>query len=179
MSRFPLLLPFVLAAPAACEEPATPPGGTGSSTPAYERVEGDSSLLGEAETPVTIGDLGPNFAACNARGTMRPRLGPEVELPVRAAPFEAAEQLDSLPAGSAFFICSRSHDQKWFGIVYGAGGAAAECGVSRPVSSRRDYQGPCASGWVPSSFVKLTAGTGAAPLPDDSGAGAPAAANGG
>ncbi|HEX8450284.1 MAG TPA: hypothetical protein VF652_11900, partial [Allosphingosinicella sp.] len=52
-----------------------------------------------------------------------------------------------------------SLDQKWFGIVFDEGGALAErCGVSEPVTRRRDYDGPCRSGWVQSAFVKVIAG---------------------
>jgi hypothetical protein len=45
------------------------------------------------------------------------------------------------------------------GIVYEeAGTLSPTCGVSSPVTSRRDYDGPCRSGWVSSAFVKLIAG---------------------
>lgn len=110
--------------------------------------------------PVRIGELGPNFAACTAAGETR-NLGEGGALPVRAAPFDTADEIGRVPAGRDFHVCSRSHDQKWFGIVYPAEGATgASCGVSRPVPERGDYQGPCSSGWVSSAFVRLTAGVG-------------------
>lgn len=140
---------------AGCERPE-PGESRGSTTPRYERVSPDLPL-DEAVRPVRIGELGANFAACNSVATIRDRAtGTEPTLTVRAAPFEAARGTDRLPPGATFFVCSRSLDQKWFGIVYETGGSAAEsCGVSRPATARRDYDGPCRSGWVSSALVKL------------------------
>lgn len=108
--------------------------------------------------PVRIGELGPSFAACNAAGAPR-NVAAGAALPVRAAPFDTAAETGRIPAGQDFHICSRSHDQKWFGVVYAAADAAdRNCGVSSPVTSRRDYAGPCRSGWVASAFVRLTSG---------------------
>lgn len=105
--------------------------------------------------PVRIGELGPNFPACNAAGVTRNLEAGQV-IPVRSAPFDTAPETGQLPAGGRFFICSRSHDQKWFGIVFG--GDLVACGLSRPVMTRQAYPGPCGSGWVSSPFVKFTAG---------------------
>lgn len=116
--------------------------------------------------PVRIGELGPNFAACSAAGTTRNLKAGEA-LPVRWAPFDTGREIGSVTARARFFICTRSHDQKWFGIVFDEGGTLAErCGVAEPVTRRRDYDGPCRSGWVQSAFVKVIAG-------GDSGPGAP------
>jgi hypothetical protein len=107
---------------------------------------------------VRIGEMGPSFGACGAAGTTR-HLDASERLPVRAAPFDASAESGAVPAGARFFICSRSHDQRWLGIVYEDGGTLAPgCGVSRPVASRRGYEGPCRSGWVSSAFVKQIAG---------------------
>lgn len=142
---------------AACGEQVAEPNAQGSTTPPYVRAEADEPLAGEV-TPVRIGDLGPNFAACNARGATRERARAGA-VPVRAAPYEPAEQIDALEQGAEFFICSRTHDQRWFGIVYDEGRRAAErCGVSAPVPRRRIYRGPCAAGWVPSTLVRLVSG---------------------
>lgn len=146
------------AALAGCGDPAADPNAQGSTTPPYVRAEADEPLLGQTVQPVRIGEQGPSFAACNARGAVRERVaaGP---VPVRAAPYEPADEIDSLPAGAEFFICSRTHDQRWFGIVYDEGGEASErCGVSAPVAARRPYQGPCAAGWVPSARTRLVSG---------------------
>lgn len=151
-----ILLPLLLTG---CGERAPEnEGRQGSTTPPYVRDDSDASLLNEAVTPVRIGELGPNFAACNGRGATRDR-APGGPVPVRSTPYEPAAAIDQLQPGSQFFICSRTHDQRWFGIVYDQGGAAAErCGVSGPVPARRDYRGPCAAGWVASARVRLVSG---------------------
>jgi hypothetical protein len=110
------------------------------------------------DVPVRIGELGPNFDACATAGTTR-RLKPGQSLPVRAAPFETAGEAGAIPAGARFFVCARSHDQKWLGVVFDENGQLGErCGVSSPVTRRRNYDGPCRSGWVASAFVRLIAG---------------------
>jgi hypothetical protein len=126
-----------------------------------ERVESDPSAK-----PVRIGEGGPRFDACQSVGEVgRHDSG---SLPVLSAPFDAAAKKDSLPAGQRIYICTRSHDQQWFGIVYDKAPAAEEgaaptrgpgnCGVSSPVRAKRNYDGPCASGWVESIYVVLVAG---------------------
>lgn len=130
----------------------------GSTTPPYVRDDSDPSLLNTVEQPVRVGELGPNFAACNARGATRDR-GPSGPVPVRAAPYDRAGEIDRLDHDAEFFICSRSQDQRWFGIVYDEGGRATErCGVDGPIAARRDYLGPCAAGWVASARVRLVSG---------------------
>lgn len=142
-----------------CGEPASVnESSQGSTTPPYVRPDSDPSLLANMVQPVRIGELGPSFAACNGRGATRERGGAE-PVPVRAAPYEQGEQIASLAPGSEFFICSRSNDQRWFGIVYDEGGQASErCGVSAAIDERRIYRGPCAAGWVPSAAVRLVSG---------------------
>ena len=121
------------------------------------------------ERPVRIGEGGPRFDACQAMGRVTGLR--EAELDVLIAPFDAAERKDSLSAGQLVHICTRSHDQQWLGIVYDDTAAAAEpnadgtatggsqdCRVSSPVRSKRNYDGPCKSGWVESTFVRLVAG---------------------
>lgn len=108
---------------------------------------------------VRIGELGPSFEACGAAGTTRNLRSGEA-LPVRTAPFDNSAEAGGVPAGARFFVCSRSHDQKWLGIVFDETGTLSErCGVSEPAARRQDYAGPCRSGWVQSAFVKLVAGT--------------------
>lgn len=143
---------------AGCEDARTLEQSSGSTTPAYERVENATLPMEALTQPVRIGESGAGFAACASRGTTRRVVGEDEALEVRAAPFEAARSVADLPAGSHFFVCSRSLDQKWFGVVFDEAGAASPaCGVSRPVASRRAYEGPCRSGWVASIYVKLTA----------------------
>ena len=120
-----------------------------------ERIE--PTPVDTEAVPVRIGELGPSFAACNAAGTTR-NLG-EGGLDVRAAPFDTAAQRGEIAAGGRFFVCARSHDQRWMGVVFHDSGALDPgCGVSAPVTARRAYDGPCRSGWVSSAFVKLVAG---------------------
>jgi hypothetical protein len=144
------LAPLLILAAAACQKPAEPGESRGSTTPRYERPQ--ETPLDQAARPVRIGELGPNFAACQARGTTR---SSQYGLEVRAAPFESAPVTGGVPTGGSFFVCTRSLDQHWLGIVYDEpGGTGERCGVSRPVAARRDYKGPCRSGWVASAGVK-------------------------
>lgn len=157
MRRSALLLPLFFA---------------GCGTPVPDRnaaIDQNASNVSDTVTPdpvpVRIGDLGPNFAACNAAGTTR-HLDAGASLPVRASPFDNAGQTGAVPASARFFVCSRSIDQKWFGIVYDADGKlAARCGVTEPADNRHDYKGPCQSGWVQSAYVKLIAGDDDQPPP--------------
>lgn len=109
--------------------------------------------------PVRVGEMGSSFAACTTAGTTR-QVDAGGALPVRAAPFDRAAQSGAVAAAGRFFICSRSIDQRWFGIVWdeAADGLAARCGVSSPLPGRQNYTGPCRSGWVQSAFVKVIAG---------------------
>jgi hypothetical protein len=150
MRRPILLLCLCLSA---CGEPAI----------VANRAESDNESAPDADLtpalrPVRIGELGASFQACGAAGTTRNLKAGEA-LPVRSAPFEYAGETGSVASAAHFFICTRSLDQKWFGIVFDEGGKLAErCGVSEPVTRRRDYDGPCRSGWVQSAFVKVIAG---------------------
>jgi hypothetical protein len=157
MARFLKTISPIALLLAGCDG-SEPGESRGSTTPPYQRAEDGASPLEKAVRPVRIGELGPAFAACNTLGTTRARSSEAAGLSVRAAPYQAAHEIDRLPAGARFFVCSRSIDQKWFGLVYAEGGAPAEtCGVSRPIPARRDYEGPCRSGWVSSASVTLTA----------------------
>jgi len=125
---------------------------------AAERSDAAAAPVVPGAVPVRIGELGPSFAACGTAATTR-HLNAGAALPVRAAPYDAAAETGQVGAGAQFFVCTRSHDQRWMGIVYDEGGTLAPaCGVASPVTSRRDYAGPCRSGWVSSAFVKLIAG---------------------
>jgi hypothetical protein len=155
------LLPLMLLA--GCEDQPVA-NGYGSTTPRYDRPIESKSNLDQAVVPVRIGELGRNFAACNAQGQVRER-ATNGAMPVRAAPYEQAQQKGQLPPGSTFFICSRSIDQRWFGVVYDAGGKASRaCGVSAPAGQRGDYEGPCDSGWVASAQVRLISGVQTPPV---------------
>jgi hypothetical protein len=165
------LLALVLAL-ASCGQPATV---------ANRAAEDNESAAADTVTaealPVRIGELGASFRACSAAGTTRSLKAGET-LPVHWAPYEHAREDGSVAVGARFFICTRSLDQKWFGIVFDEGGTLADrCGVAEPVTRRRDYDGPCRSGWVESAFVKVIAGDAPAPTPAPApkGANSPAA----
>lgn len=149
MLRPAFLLPLL--ALAACGERAVPDG---------ERIAPDLAWPPAdpvvVAAPVRIGEAGPAFRACQAAGTPR---APGADLPVRAGPFDAAPTTGSIAPEASFFVCTRSIDQRWLGIVYDPGGALSPaCGVSVPVSRRAAYAGPCRSGWVASAAVRLVAG---------------------
>lgn len=136
----------------ACGEPAAV-----ADRDARDNEAAAEAALTPQARPVRIGEYGANFRACGQAGTSRNLKAGEA-LPVRSAPFDNAAETGRAASGSRFFICARSHDQKWFGIVFDEEGTLAErCGVSEPVTRRRDYDGPCRSGWVQSAFVKVVA----------------------
>jgi hypothetical protein len=157
MRRILLILGLCLAA---CGSPV--PDGNAAID---QKAASDPDTVTPGIVPVRVGDMGPNFQACSAAGTTR-HVEAGQSLPVRAAPFDNAAQTGAVPAGARFFVCTRSLDQKWFGIVYDKGGALAPaCGVSEPANSKHDYGGPCASGWIQSVYVKLIAGDDDQPPP--------------
>jgi len=135
---------------------------------------GERAVINPGERPVRIGLGGPRFDACQGVGRIQGLQGRELD--VRIAPFDSAEKKAGIKQGQQVWICTRSHDQQWHGIVYEDGVAApavgedagaekqpttkgpGECGVSSPVRSKRNYDGPCKSGWVESTYVKLVAG---------------------
>ncbi|MEA3051550.1 MAG: hypothetical protein QOG72_453 [Sphingomonadales bacterium] len=169
MRRPILLLSLVLAS---CGEPAT----YANRAVADDNGAAAADIVTAEPQPVRVGELGPNFEACSAAGTTRNLKAGEA-LPVRVAPFDNAAQAGSVAARARFFICTRSLDQKWFGIVFEEDGTLAEsCGVSEPVTRRSDYGGPCRSGWVQSAFVKVIAGDGPGGAPASPDGGNPAAA---
>jgi hypothetical protein len=150
MRRLCLLLVLGLAA---CGSPV--PDGNASID---QNLANSPDTVTPVPIPVRVGELGPNFQACSADGTTR-HLDAGETLPVRSAPFDNAPQTGAVVTGGRFFVCNRSLDQKWFGIIYDKSGALAPaCGVSQPVESRHDYAGPCQSGWVESAYVKLIDG---------------------
>lgn len=138
---------------AGCGERAVPQAN--SFAPDLDRAE---TVAVVQATPVRIGEAGPAFRACQAAGTPRD-VDPASILPVRAAPFESTATSGRIAAGARFFVCTRSIDQRWMGIVYEDGGTLAPgCGVSAPAPRRVAYAGPCKSGWVASAAVRLIAG---------------------
>lgn len=118
---------------------------------------GNAAVLSPGARPVRIGESGPNFDACATRGVVTALPGGN-KLPVRAAPFEEADEVGVLDAGQRVHVCTRSIDQRWLGVVVAADPeSGVDCGVSLRVERPRAYEGPCKSGWISSGFVRLTA----------------------
>lgn len=146
-----------VAALAACGEPVSDNHFANSSLESTA-VQPATDADPKAPLPVRIGEYGPNFEACPWVGTTR-HVEPDAGLAVRSSPFDTSAEVGKVAAAARFYVCTRSLDQKWFGIVYDeSGGLGPRCGVSDPVPSKRGYEGPCRSGWVSTPFVKLIAG---------------------
>lgn len=118
--------------------------------------------------PVMIGEDGPRLDACGALGqVVQAGAG---GLALRAAPFADACEIERLHNGDRAYVCTRSIDQKWLGVVVQpatpianeagneSGGDPVDCGVSSPVERKTAYDGPCVSGWVSSAYIRLIAG---------------------
>ena len=102
-----------------------------------------------AHTPlaVTVGVDGSG-PACPLQATVSGlRSG---SLAVRAGPGGNFERIDRLHNGARVFLCDRSGDAGWAGIVYGSG----DCGLAAPITPPRSYQGACRSGWVRSNYLR-------------------------
>lgn len=117
----------------------------------------ESRMDAPVARPVTIGEDGPRLDACGTMGQVA-RAG-SVGLALRAAPFDDSRALAQLPDGQRAWVCTRSIDQRWLGIVVPPpvqeGAPPIDCGVSAPAQRKRAYDGPCASGWVASAYVRL------------------------
>ena len=129
---------------------------------APREVVPDSRIESTLARPVTIGEDGPRLDACGVMGQVT-RAGGN-GLPLRAAPFAEAKSVATLAEGARLHVCTRSIDQKWLGVVVrptpaeGDSAPPLDCGVSSPVDRKQAYEGPCASGWVASAYVRLIAG---------------------
>ena len=129
---------------------------------APREVVPDSRIESTLARLVTIGEDGPRLDACGVMGQVTRAGGNGLAL--RAAPFAEAKSVATLEEGARLHVCTRSIDQKWLGVVVrpapadGDGTPAVDCGVSSPVDRKQAYEGPCASGWVASAYVRLVAG---------------------
>lgn len=122
----------------------------------------ETRLESSLARPVTIGEDGPRLDACGAMGQAM-RVGAK-GVAVRAAPFAEAKETARMTEGGRAWVCTRTLDQKWLGVVLTpepSSDNAAEpldCGVSEPVERKQPYDGPCLSGWVSSAAIRLIAG---------------------
>jgi hypothetical protein len=92
---------------------------------------------------------GSDGAACPLQGTVAGLRGGST-LAVRAGPGTGFARVDRLANGSRVYLCDRSGDAGWVGIVYGA----ADCGLAAPITPPRAYAGTCQSGWVRSNYLR-------------------------
>ncbi|GAA0631719.1 hypothetical protein GCM10009424_01190 [Sphingomonas ursincola] len=173
------LLPLAIALTlAGCADPEPAQKRAPGGVQAGERL--DAAEPSPTARAVNIGEGGTRFAACQGRGRVGNLRGGK--LAVRDAPFDDAKQIGELAEDAHVFICTRSLDQQWLGVVVAsedgmkpvaATPAPAEgsepndapatpapgvdCGVTAPVRGKRPYAGPCQSGWVESTFVAVVA----------------------
>lgn len=115
----------------------------------------ETRLESRLTRPVVIGEDGPRLDACGAMGQAA-RVGAK-GLAVRAAPFADAKEVARMGEGNRAWVCTRSLDQKWLGVVI-VPEPLADCGVAEPVDRKQSYSGPCLSGWVSSAAIRLIAG---------------------
>ena len=104
--------------------------------------------------PVTIG--GDQYLdACAGKGVIT-GLDPRGDgfLAVKAGPGPRYKRVDKLFNGEQVYLCS-DHG-KWFGVVYSK--TKQKCNVTTPWAKPLPYTGPCRSGWIHKSYVKITAG---------------------
>jgi hypothetical protein len=100
---------------------------------------------------VTVGgDAGA--AACPLQADVAGLSGRST-LAVRNGPGTGFERVDRLANGTRVFLCDRSGDAGWVGIVY-ASEPGADCGLSAPITPARAYNGACRSGWVRSNYLR-------------------------
>ncbi|MCP1470157.1 hypothetical protein J3E64_001844 [Sphingobium sp. OAS761] len=161
MYRILILLILLGACSDTREVPDELPNSSLAGAPREEVPE--SRMDAPVARPVTIGEDGPRLDACGAMGQVT-RPGAD-GLALRAAPFADAEVMARLAEGDRAYVCTRSLDQKWLGVVVrpapapdGDAQPPVDCGVSSPVDRKQPYGGPCASGWVSSVYIRLIAG---------------------
>lgn len=164
----PLLLLFAVACSDSREVADELPNSSLAGAPREDVPE--SRMDAPLARPVTIGEDGPRLDACGALGQVM-QAGAR-GLALRAAPFADALEIDRLRNGDRAYVCTRSIDQKWLGVVVQpapatpvaneagnqSSGEAVDCGLSSPVERKAAYDGPCVSGWVSSAYIRLIAG---------------------
>lgn len=128
--------------------------GPGNETSA---MPSEAAPLSPGVAPVRVGEGGPGFPACGTRGTViNLSPGGVAQLSLRAAPLAEANEIARLGNGQSLFLCARSIDQKWQGVVVPPESAPdADCGVAAPIDAPTGYAGPCRSGWVATGFVRV------------------------
>ncbi|GAA0738856.1 hypothetical protein [Sphingomonas japonica] len=115
-----------------------------------------ATALDPGTVAVRIGESGPAFDACAIRAVVTE--AGDATVPVRAAPFDEGGETVRVANGTRLYVCTRSIDQRWLGVVVVPGTESTDdCGLQARVERPRSYDGPCISGWVPRALVRLTA----------------------
>ncbi|MDX5985909.1 hypothetical protein [Sphingomonas echinoides] len=122
--------------------------------------QSNTTTLTPGVQAVRVGEGGPAYPACASSGlVVNLSPGGEAYLPLRAAPFTEAQEVARLGEGAKLFLCQRSLDQRWQGVVVPpVDSPQLDCGVAATLANASAYAGPCKSGWVLSSFVRPVAG---------------------
>ena len=109
---------------------------------------GDSSS--QTRQPVVIGLAHPEIDACPSLGvttaTANLRAGPGIEF----------ASIKVLPKGTQIHLCGPMDNGRWTSVVLATDGI--DCGVSSPVATPTNYNGPCVSGWISGRLFKVIAG---------------------
>jgi len=110
------------------------------------------ALAADPEVPVKVGGF-PDMDACMTLGEVD-GLDPNGDnfLAVRGGPDTSFGKIDELHEGDQVWICAGRND--FMGVVYGD----EDCGVGTPINPARNYDGPCATGWVYQKYVTIIAG---------------------
>lgn len=137
----------------------TPRGEVGNDAVLYQS-DNAGMALSPGGRPVRIGESGSASPACPVRGEVANlNASGMTALPLRAAPFEEADSPAALAAGRRLFLCTRSLDQRWQGVVIPPeDDPDADCGVTAEIAVPRDYAGPCLTGWVQGAYVRPLGG---------------------
>ena len=101
--------------------------------------------------PVTIGSNGPEIDACPSLGELTK------QAVLVAGPSSHFQRVTELKGGSMVHVCGTTKNGKWTSVVVAMDGVL-DCKVSSPVPQPQFYQGPCISGWVLTSAVRIIAG---------------------
>ena len=118
--------------------------------PAFKARSVDGVLQPVAARAVMVGSEGRDADACGA-------LGSPLSDTVAVHWSNAADSPVKTDAPGEIWVCQT--DGAWAGIVFPADGqSTSDCDVGSPVTSPREYQGPCRWGWVESAKIAVTAG---------------------
>ena len=100
-----------------------------------------------APLAVTVGGS-ESGGACPLQATVTGLQGSS--LAVRAGPGTKFDRVDKLNNGARVYLCDRTGEAGWVGIVYGSG----DCGLAAPINPPRAYAGNCRAGWVRSNYLR-------------------------